>query len=110
MFRGNGTFRWWLDSGPMQALQFDEERCCKQGMLEAMARIGLLEDNSRIAKLCATMLQYMNHQVTIYEHPRECLRALLSPSLVYESRDQEYRSALRGAITIVLLILDLHLP
>ena len=75
-----------------------------------MARIGLLEDNSRIAKLCATMLQYMNHQVTIYEHPRECLRALLSPSLVYESRHQEYRSALPGVLPIDLLILDLHLP
>jgi CheY-like chemotaxis protein len=75
-----------------------------------MARIGLLEDNPRIARLCATMLQYMDHQVTIYEHPRECLRALLSPSSMYESRHQAYRAALPGTLPIDLLILDLHLP
>ncbi|HEV2655015.1 MAG TPA: response regulator [Ktedonobacteraceae bacterium] len=75
-----------------------------------MARIGLLEDNARIAKLCATMLQYMEHQVTIYGHPRECLRALLSPSSMYEGRHQAYRAALPGALPIDLLILDLHLP
>jgi len=75
-----------------------------------MARIGLLEDNPRIARLCATMLQYMDHQVTIYEHPRECLRALLSPSSMYGGRHQAYRAALPGTLPIDLLILDLHLP
>ena len=43
-----------------------------------MAQVGLLEDNMRIARLCATMLQYAGHDVTIYEHPRECLRALVT--------------------------------
>ncbi len=75
-----------------------------------MARIGLLEDNARIARLCATMLQYVNHHVVIYEHPRECLRALISPSSVYEGRQQAYRGILPGILPIDVLILDLHLP
>jgi CheY-like chemotaxis protein len=79
-------------------------------MLEAMARIGLLEDNARIARLCATMLQYMGHHVVIYEHPRECLCALLSPALIYEGRQQAYRAILPCTLPIDVLILDLHLP
>ena len=43
-----------------------------------MAQVGLLEDNARIAKLCATLLQYSGHQVTIYDTPQKCLCALLS--------------------------------
>ena len=35
-----------------------------------MARIGLLEDNSRIAKLCVTMLGYAGHDVTVYSDPQ----------------------------------------
>jgi CheY-like chemotaxis protein len=62
-----------------------------------MAQIGLLEDNARIAKLCATMLQYAGHQVIIYEHPRECLKALL-PQVASAS------------LPVDVLILDLHLP
>ena len=71
-----------------------------------MARIGLLEDNTRIAKLSATMLQYMDYHVVIYEHPRECLHALLPPSSLHESRT--YWGA--HPLPIDLLILDLHLP
>ena len=42
-----------------------------------MAQIGLLEDNARIAKLCTTFLHFAGHDVTIYEHPKKCLHALL---------------------------------
>ncbi len=72
-----------------------------------MAQVGLLEDNTRIARLCATMLQYAGHTVTIYEHPRECLRALLAPG---DYRQQIYKPALSDALPIDVLILDLHLP
>src|SRR6266581_4134271 len=43
-----------------------------------MALIGLLEDNDRIAKLCATFLDLAGHQVTIYDTSFDCLRALFS--------------------------------
>lgn len=74
-----------------------------------MARIGLLEDNIRIARLCATMLHYAGHEVVIYADPRECLCALTPPPM--------HRPGFldRGCEEIVLLpidvlILDLHLP
>jgi CheY-like chemotaxis protein len=78
-----------------------------------MAQVGLLEDNTRIAKLCATMLQFAGHQVTIYEHPLECLRALQAPKLKYENRIVAHPA--RGvldtwSLPIDALILDLHLP
>ena len=41
-----------------------------------MARVGLLEDNIRIAKLCVTMLNYAGHDVTLYMDAQECLQAL----------------------------------
>ncbi len=66
-----------------------------------MAQVGLLEDNIRIAKLCATMLQYAGHQVVIYKHPQECLRALL-PSLAGCQK--------LASVPVDILILDLHLP
>lgn len=78
-----------------------------------MAQVGLLEDNMRIAKLCATMLQFAGHQVTIYEHPLECLRALQAPKLTYRSRTSAYSSVgVRDSwsLPIEVLILDLHLP
>lgn len=76
-----------------------------------MARVGLLEDNSRIANMCATMLHYTGHHVTIYEHPLECLRALLPPQMVYNSRTQVPRySTPPPSLPIDMLILDLHLP
>ena len=52
----------------------------------------------------------MGHQVTIYDHPCVCLRALIAPSAVYEGRHQAYRATLPGTLPIDLLILDLHLP
>lgn len=76
-----------------------------------MARIGLLEDNIRIARLCATMLHYAGHEVVIYANPQECLCAL-TPSLMrppasgFLDRGREDLSML----PIDVLILDLHLP
>jgi CheY-like chemotaxis protein len=69
-----------------------------------MAHVGLLEDNSRIAKLCATMLQYAGYQVIIYEHPQACLDSLL-PTMQNQA----------DGVSVILppvdvLILDLHLP
>lgn len=75
-----------------------------------MARVGLLEDNTRIAKLCVTMLNYAGHDVLLYGDAHECLQALsvldlfqMSPSL-----DQGSRDGL--PLPIDVLILDLHLP
>src|SRR5437764_15395972 len=50
-----------------------------------MAQVGLLEDNARIARLCATLLQYAGHQVTVYDTPQQCLHALLSHGRTLES-------------------------
>lgn len=75
-----------------------------------MARIGLLEDNSRIAKLCVTMLGYAGHDVTVYADPHECLHALAlltplsGPSSLNHSREEA------PSLPIDVLILDLHLP
>ncbi len=75
-----------------------------------MAQVGLLEDNARIANLCATMLHFAGHQVTIYEHPKECLRALLPTGKVPESM-QSLQDALNDlSLPVEVLILDLHLP
>lgn len=68
-----------------------------------MVHVGLLEDNTRIARLCATMLHYAGHRVTIYDHPRECLDALLPSTGVYALTDP-------SVSPIDVLILDLHLP
>jgi len=76
-------------------------------MLKTMAQVGLLEDNTRIARLCATMLQYAGHTVTIYEHPRECLNALLG---TVRTGQQQYNPVLPGTLPVDVLILDLHLP
>lgn len=76
-----------------------------------MARIGLLEDNCRIAKLCATMLNYAGHQVTIYEHPLKCLQALIPAGST--SHGNSSRAAMSGMLVtlpVEVLILDLYLP
>lgn len=75
-----------------------------------MARVGLLEDNMRIAKLCVTMLNYAGHDVTLYTDAQECLHALSGrdfltlPSLPANEPDQ------LKPLPIDVLILDLHLP
>jgi CheY-like chemotaxis protein len=72
-----------------------------------MARIGLLEDNIRIARLCATMLHYAGHEVIIYTDPHECLRALMFPTAPAR---QGFLSPEAPDLPIDVLILDLHLP
>ncbi len=74
-----------------------------------MARVGLLEDNARIAKLCATMLQFSGHSVEIYEHPRTCLNALLLPVARSEGKLHTLFSYYPD-LPIEVLILDLQLP
>ena len=75
-----------------------------------MAQVGLLEDNIRIAKLCATMLHYAGHQVTIYEHAQQCLQALLSIGKVPESVQSLQDAQIDHSLPVEVLILDLHLP
>ena len=75
-----------------------------------MARIGLLEDNIRISKLCATMLNYLGHDVTVYTSAEECLHAL---SILDKSQTRLFlQSSIIGPrpLPIDVLILDLHLP
>ncbi|GAC1354927.1 MAG: hypothetical protein NVS4B11_17050 [Ktedonobacteraceae bacterium] len=74
-----------------------------------MARVGLLEDNARIAKLCATILQFAGHSVEIYEHPQKCLNALMLPIMKSEGKAQS-RLATPSTLPIEVLILDLQLP
>ena len=74
-----------------------------------MARVGLLEDNARIAKLSATMLQFAGHSVEVYEHPRSCLNALLQPVAKSEGRMSPLLSYYPD-LPIDVLILDLQLP
>jgi CheY-like chemotaxis protein len=77
-----------------------------------MAQIGLLEDNIRIAKLCATMLQYAGHHVVVYEHPRDCLEALLPDGDGDGRFPTSFLSVQTKArvLPVDVLILDLHLP
>ena len=75
-----------------------------------MARVGLLEDNSRIAKLCVTMLNLAGHEVTVYEHADECLDALLSVEMTCNTLAEQPFKASRPNLPVEVLILDLHLP
>lgn len=73
-----------------------------------MARVGLLEDNFRIAKLCATMLNLVGHEVTIYEHAEKCLDALLARRVTYNGNG--VKPGKTSSLPVEVLILDLHLP
>jgi CheY-like chemotaxis protein len=79
-----------------------------------MACIGLLEDNSRIAKLCVTMLNLAGHEVILYEHAEECLNALFAVPTGYKTNGarlfQEPMKTSRANLPVDVLILDLHLP
>ena len=76
-----------------------------------MARVGLLEDNPVIAKLTATMLNYKGHEVTVYEHARDCLNALSLPGAQDISLSAPaYNPEMKITLPVELLILDLHLP
>ena len=74
-----------------------------------MSRVGLLEDNAIIARLAATMLSYVGHEVTIYEHPSECLDALHLAD-AYRGASPARPTLTRITLPVELLILDLHLP
>ncbi|HEX7735845.1 MAG TPA: response regulator [Ktedonobacteraceae bacterium] len=75
-----------------------------------MARVGLLEDNMRIAKLCVTMLNHAGHDVVLYIDASECLQSLAVldlltlPSVLAKGTDE------LSPLPIDVLILDLHLP
>jgi len=79
-----------------------------------MACIGLLEDNSRIAKLCITMLNLAGHEVILYEDAEECLNALFAIPTGYKSNGTQFFNEpvkpSRPNLPVEVLILDLHLP
>jgi CheY-like chemotaxis protein len=79
-----------------------------------MACIGLLEDNSRIAKLCVTMLNLAGHEVILYEDAEECLNALFAIPMGYKSNSTQFFNepvkSSRPHLPVEVLILDLHLP
>lgn len=79
-----------------------------------MACIGLLEDNTRIAKLCVTMLNLAGHEVILYEDAEECLNALFAVPTGYKSNSaqiiNEPVKTTWPNLPIEVLILDLHLP
>lgn len=81
-----------------------------RSLFSIMARVGLLEDNSRVAKLCATMLNFAGHQVTIYDHPKECLQALFSSGLLHGDICPAQELTKIYSLPVEVLILDLHLP
>lgn len=72
-----------------------------------MARVGLLEDNERIARLSATMLQFAGHTVTIYDRGCTLLDNLILPSRhLVAPRD----TTSRAQLPLDVLMLDLQLP
>ena len=75
-----------------------------------MARVGLLEDNARIAKLCVTMLNYAGHDVMLYMDAQECLQNLSVLDLIPFPSTQAGGSSEPDPLPIDVLILDLHLP
>ena len=75
-----------------------------------MARIGLLEDNIRIAKLSATMLNYSGHDVTIYSDAYECLQSLAVIDAYGQLMPFMQTVSSVSMLPIDVLILDLHLP
>ena len=78
-----------------------------------MACIGLLEDNSRIAKLCITMLNLADHKVILYENGKKCLNALFTVPTAYKSNGALLYNEPKVSwpnLPIEVLILDLHLP
>lgn len=74
-----------------------------------MARVGLLEDNPVLAKLAATMLNLTGHDVTVYEHPRDCVHALSLLGQPHTLPSGQVPGE-ETTLPVELLILDLHLP
>jgi CheY-like chemotaxis protein len=75
-----------------------------------MAHVGLLEDNARIAKLCATLLHYAGHHVTVFESAAQCLHTLLAQHSLSIDEMQETTEAGNLQVPVEVLILDLLLP
>lgn len=77
-----------------------------------MARVGLLEDNSRIARLCITMLNLAGHEVTLYDHAEDCLNALFAVKAKKDAHGMypSQESLRTSSLPMEVLILDLHLP
>src|SRR2546423_7145144 len=75
-----------------------------------MALVGLLEDNDRIAKLCATFLHYAGHQVTIYDTSLNCLQALFSHGIAQDSLRSLYETAGAHSFPVGVIILHPSLP
>ena len=76
-----------------------------------MAQIGLLEDNPRIAKLCATFLHFAGHEVTVYETSKKCLHALLFEAKHHDGNISSLQNVVeRHSLPVEVLILDLSLP
>ena len=71
-----------------------------------MARVGLLEDNERIARLSATMLQFAGHTVTIYNRGRTLLDDLIPSCHAISPFDHIPLMKL----PMDVLMLDLQLP
>jgi CheY-like chemotaxis protein len=79
-----------------------------------MAYVGLLEDNSRIAKLCVTMLNLAGHEVILYENAKKCLNALFAVQTGYKGNSAQFFNepikTSQPNLPVEVLILDLHLP
>jgi CheY-like chemotaxis protein len=71
-----------------------------------MARVGLLEDNERIARLSATMLQFAGHSVTIYDRGRALLDDLIPSRHTLSS----FNHPSLMTLSMDVLMLDLQLP
>src|SRR5438132_6959800 len=78
--------------------------------LSIMALVGLLEDNDRIAKLCATFLHFAGHQVIIYDNSLNCLQALFSQRRYQENVLSTLETSGLSSLPVEVLILDLSLP
>ena len=75
-----------------------------------MALVGLLEDNDRIAKLCATFLHFAGHQVIIYDNSLDCLQALFLQRRYQENVLSTLETAGLSSLPVEVLIIDLSLP
>ncbi|HLI09624.1 MAG TPA: response regulator [Ktedonobacteraceae bacterium] len=75
-----------------------------------MVQVGLLEDNARIANLCATMLQHLGHEVIVYKYARDCLQALAPLDTAQQQGAKAQGTAFPFHLPVQVLILDLHLP
>jgi CheY-like chemotaxis protein len=98
----------------MQLLQFEQSDAgYAKDTIVAMAHVGLLEDNARIAKLSATLLHYAGYHVTVFESSAQCLHALLAQhsSNGYETHGSaDIGNPCNPQMPVDVLILDLFLP